>query len=354
MQNRPKNPTELDFLSYLALRVRTNTGANRRASPVEIGPALRLGIGDDCALLRPPPGSQLAVTTDFSLENRHFLRRLHPPESVGHRTLARGLSDLAAMGATPLAAFLSLALPADALRGGKNSWSARFLDGLLSLTDTHHIPLAGGDTSESPNSLILADIVLIGSLPKNRALLPALLRSGARPGDSLYVTGSLGGAAAELAALTRNPKRFAALKKFSDGHPHLYPQPRIAVGHALLHSKSASACIDLSDGLSTDLVHLCRASNVAAQIQSADLPIAPGATLDDALNGGEDYELLFSAPASRRIPKKIAGVPITRIGIIVARKKGQPLCASINSAGKSVPLPARGFEHFRSRSENSR
>ncbi len=176
-------------------RIRSEWGAAGRGSR-SLARNLALGIGDDCAILRPPRGHELLVTTDFTLEGRHFRRDLHPPESVGHRTLARGLSDLAAMGARPLAAFLSLALPGEMLatRAGR-VWVERFFAGLRSLADRHAVPLAGGDTAESPSDLVLADIVLIGSAPAGRALR----RSGARAGDALYVTGELGGAAAELA-----------------------------------------------------------------------------------------------------------------------------------------------------------
>src|SRR5271169_6103685 len=138
---------------------------------------LRLGIGDDCALLRPPPGEEIAVTTDFSLENVHFRRNWHPPESVGHRCLARGLSDLAAMGARPIAAFLSLAVPRELTVGrrGQLSWVERFFDGLLELADRMKLPLAGGDTAESPPignaNLVAADIVLIGGIKRGQALL---------------------------------------------------------------------------------------------------------------------------------------------------------------------------------------
>ena len=153
------------------------------------GPAtsLQLGIGDDCAILRPRPGQDLLVTTDFSLEGRHFRRDWHSPESIGHRALARGLSDLAAMGARPMAAFLSLALPRSVARD--TDWLDGFLDGLLGLAAQHSVPLAGGDTSESPSEHVLADIVLLGSAPQGRALR----RSGARAGDLIYCTGALGG-----------------------------------------------------------------------------------------------------------------------------------------------------------------
>jgi len=329
--------SELGLIANLAHRASTNIGAN--------SPAVRLGIGDDCALLRPPKSCEIAITTDFSLENRHFRRNAHPPESVGHRALARGLSDLAAMGATPMAAFLSLAVPPDALVGGNDSWASRFLSGLLALAAQHRVPLAGGDTSESPSKLILADIVLVGSIPAKRALL----RSGAKPGDKIYVTGTLGGSAAELASLLREPKKFASLTTAVDGHPQLYPQPRLAVGRFLLknHLARASAAIDLSDGLSTDLNHLALASNVSSVILADALPIASDASLDNALNGGEDYELLFTAPAKTRVPSRIASTTITYIGTIVPHRKGLPRCQVMSSDGNTKPLKPKGFEHFR-------
>src|SRR5258708_921172 len=168
----------------LALLERIRRQANR-----PISGEIRLGIGDDCAILRPKPGEELAVTTDLSIAGRHFRLDWHSPESVGHRTLARGLSDIAAMGARPVAAFLSLGLPRELAlaRGRKSAWVDRFLNGFLLLAEAHHTPLAGGDLAESP--VAVADIVLVGVVPRDRALL----RSGARPDDLLYVTGDLGG-----------------------------------------------------------------------------------------------------------------------------------------------------------------
>ena len=376
-------------------RIRSEWGAAGRGSR-SLARNLALGIGDDCAILRPPRGHEVLVTTDFTLEGRHFRRDLHPPESAGHRTLARGLSDLAAMGARPLAAFLSLALPGEMLatRAGR-VWVERFFAGLRSLADRHAVPLAGGDTAESPSDLVLADIVLIGSAPAGRALR----RSGARAGDTLYVTGELGGAAAELAEMDRRgatnpahpyidlgaPSIPRALRNgwestsLSSGrinqpnlrhlrmlapnqltaHPHLFPQPRIAVGLALLRRRLATACIDLSDGLSTDLAHLCRESGVGAQISSAVLPIhplasearaaqagpagaAPTRALELALHGGEDYELLFAAPPTTRVPRSLTGVRITRIGSLV---RGRSI-SLLDSAGRRTPLQPGGWEHF--------
>jgi thiamine-monophosphate kinase len=308
-------------------------------------PSVPLGIGDDCAILRPPRSHELLVTTDFSLEGRHFRRDWHSPASVGHRTLARGLSDLASMGARPLAAFLSLALPKSAVRN--SLWLDGFLDGLLALAAAHHVPLAGGDTAQSPSDHILADIVLTGSAPAGRALR----RSGARPGDLLYCTGALGGAAAELTSISAAPRKFRTASATQD-HPHLFPQPRLAVGQTLLRRRLATACIDLSDGLSTDLAHLCTASNVSAELDLAQLPLHPlAATLDDPaqiaalLHGGEDYELLFTAAPSTKIPRSIATVPITRIGRVLKPQEHQPQM-SILSDGTRFELQPRGWEHL--------
>jgi thiamine-monophosphate kinase len=322
--------------------------------------ALVLGIGDDCAILRPPRGHDLLVTTDFTLEGRHFRRDWHPPESAGHRALARGLSDLAAMGAQPLAAFLSLALPAEILstRAGRR-WVDGFFTGLHRLAERCGVPLAGGDTSESPSPQVLADIVLIGSAPAGRALR----RSGGKPGDALYVTGALGGAAAELAALAARgaakppvPSGKSAKKALSlaeAAHPQLWPQPRLAVGQALLRRRLATAAIDLSDGLSTDLAHLCRESGAGAEIEAAALPLHPlaesresnralGRAVDLALHGGEDYELLFAARPAVPMPRSLAGVPITRIGFLT-RGSGISL---IGRDGRHRTLKPGGWEHF--------
>ncbi len=316
---------------------------------------LRLGIGDDCALVAPAPGEELAVTTDLSIAGQHFRLDWHPPEAAGHRALTRGLSDLAAMGARPVAAFLSLGLPrslafAPRRRGGGAAlvpWVEGFLNGLLALAGAYSTPLAGGDLAES--TLAVADIVLVGAVPRGRALL----RSGARPGDLLYVTGALGGAAAGLARLAelaktqpgrlhppRIPKRLEAQLG-----PHLYPQPRVAQGLWLQRHGPASAALDLSDGLSTDLAHLCEESGVAAEVDAARLPVHPAATLDQALHGGEDYELLFTAPPGARLPCRIAGVAVTQIGRIQKTRRGRSAVTLLSARG-AEPLEARGWEHF--------
>ena len=321
---------ELDLLRQIRVRAGRFSGT-----------ALRLGIGDDCALLRSRRGEELAITTDLCIAGRHFRLEWHPPQSAGHRALARGLSDLAAMGARPIAAFLSLGLPRELTiaTGRRPAWVDSFFDGLLALAAVHKTPLAGGDLSESP--IALADIVLIGAVPRGKALL----RSTAHPGHSLYVTGTLGGSAAALAKLAELQPRRIAKKLDAELAPHLYPQPRIAQGLWLVHHGAASAAIDISDGLSTDLAHICEESRVAAEVDAALLPIHPAATLAQALNGGEDYELLFTAPANARIPRKIAGVPITRIGRIVPFRRNRPAITLLTQQGPQ-PLNPQGWQHF--------
>jgi thiamine-monophosphate kinase len=313
----------------------------QRAPNVSLG-QVRLGIGDDCALLRPRPGEELAVTTDLSIAGRHFTLATHPPESIGHRAIARGLSDLAAMGARPVAAFVSLAVPQEL----SSEWTNRFYDGLLRLAQAHKTTLAGGDLSEAP--IPLADIVLVGSVPAGKALL----RSGARPGQILYVTGALGGSAAGLAKLAEesdSDRKVSNRRRSSNADAalalHLYPQPRIAQGLWLRKKGIATAAIDLSDGLSTDLTHLCEESRVAAEIDAQLLPIHPSATLEQALSGGEDYELLFTAPESTRVPRSIAGVPVTQIGRIL-RRGGKRATVTLKTAQGARPLQPTGWQHF--------
>jgi thiamine-monophosphate kinase len=292
---------------------------------------LSLGIGDDCAVLRPRRNQEVVVTTDLSLENVHFHRQSHPPESVGHRCLARGLSDLAAMGARPEAAFLSLALPEE-LTG---EWMERFFNGLMALAERCQVPLAGGDTAKAP--MVIADIVLLGSLPKGEALL----RSGARAGDLLYVTGALGGSAAELLALEQQPANFSGPS--TAGHPHLYPEPRLTAGRKL--RRLATAAIDVSDGLSTDLAHLCDENGLAAEVDAAAIPVDARATLEQALHGGEDYELLFTASPKNLIPNQLGGVSVHPIGRMKKRGKGPQV--TLDRDGLSTELVAAGWEHFR-------
>ncbi len=349
---------ELELIRW----IRARAGSTRQSQ-------VRLGIGDDCALLRSRAGEELAVTTDLSIAGRHFELAWQPAEAIGHRILTRGLSDLAAMGARPLAAFLSLGLPrelaqarrrsagpqgrADAVEGSRAaSWIDRFFDGFLALAEATATPLAGGDVAESP--ILAADIVLIGAVKRGRALR----RCGARPGDLVYVTGELGGAAAGLQTLAeravRRPQRRAGPAPIALRIPrgleaaltaHLWPQPRLAQGQWLAARRAATAAIDISDGLSTDLAHLCEESGVAAEIDAASLPVHRSATLEQALHGGEDYELLFTASAATRLLRSIAGVPVTRIGRLVRRNTRRPLMTLLMADGPQA-LEPRGWEHF--------
>lgn len=341
MRRRPAN-TNPAPAGELALLQRV------RARAARTGSGLRLGIGDDCALLGLRAGEEAAVTTDLSIDGRHFRLDWHQPEAVGHRALARGLSDLAAMGARPVAAFLSLGLPTSLTHAKKSGapWIERFYDGLLALAGRYHTPLAGGDLAESP--LALADIVLVGAVPRGQALL----RSGARPGDRLYVTGALGGAALGLeklgqlaAARTRHTPPKLSAQQIKEFAPHLAPEPRLPQGLWLRRHRAAAAAIDLSDGLSTDLTHLCQESGVAAELDAAALRLHPGASLQQALHGGEDYELLFAARPSVRVPRSIAGVPVTAIGRLLARRRGRPTVTLIDGASRQPLLP-HGWQHF--------
>jgi thiamine-monophosphate kinase len=294
--------------------------------------------------LIPETGSrsvETLVTTDFSLEGVHFRRDWHPAESVGHRCLARGLSDIAAMGGDPVAAFLSLALP----RKLPQAWVGRFLGGLISLAERYGISLAGGDTAESRNG-ILADIIVVGTAPKGKAVL----RSGARAGDRIYVSGALGGSAEAVARMRAHPGKRLKPGSFARKYArHFYPEPRVELGRILQEKKWATAMIDLSDGLSTDLAHLCEESGVGAEVEAENIPRArvgkPAreVDLDIALHGGEDYELLFTAPANKRIPKQIAGTAVTCIGRITRRRK----IFLRNGEGIGTELVPQGWEHFR-------
>jgi thiamine-monophosphate kinase len=299
--------------------------------------AISTGIGDDCAVLRLAPGHDSLVTTDFSLEGIHFRRNWHSPELVGHRCLARGLSDIAAMGGKPVAAFLSLALPRDL----PQAWVRRFARGLISLAGKYGVALAGGDTAQSPNG-ILADIIVLGSVPEGKAIL----RSGARPGDRIYVSGELGGSAAAVVRMMASP---ATKLQRRDYPRHFSPDPRVELGGILRERRLATAMIDLSDGLSTDLAHLCEESGVGAELEAGSIPRARvgrparAVDLDLALHGGEDYELLFTAPSGKRIPAQIAGVALACIGRITRSRR----MLLRDAKGVGHKLEPRGWEHFR-------
>ena len=307
------------MLGELALIERIRAGVRARNA------AVRVGIGDDCAVLRVPSGHEMVVTTDLCLEGRHFRRDWHSPESAGHRCLTRGLSDLAAMGGRPLAAFLSLALP----KGYELAWVDGFMAGFGALAERFGVELAGGDLGEAAGAEIVADVMVVGAVEAGKALL----RSGARVGDGVYVTGTLGGSAAELLDMQEQAK--AGTQRAQRG-AQSFPEPRVGIGLRLIGL--ATACMDLSDGLSLDLRRLCEASGVGASILRNLLPVAAGATLEQALHGGEDYELLFTATASSEVPAEIDGVRVSRVGEIVAG-------SGVKMDGKE--LAAAGWEHLR-------
>lgn len=296
-----------------------------------------LGGGDDCALLQPTPGQQWAISTDALVEGRHFLSTV-PPDALGHKSLAVNLSDLAACGARPVAFTLSLTLPRV-----DEAFLAGFADGLYALADAHDIELVGGDTTAGPLNI---GITVLGEVPPGQALR----RNGAQAGDELWVSGRLGDARLALEAF----RGMASLRgeAFEDVRRAMErPQPRVALGIAL--RGVASAAIDLSDGLVGDLGHILRASGVGATLRLADIPHGPHvAACAEArrrtclLAGGDDYELLFAAPAAAharvRDAGERAGVPVTRIGTLDA-DAGLRI---VDAHGAPVVLAERAFDHF--------
>jgi thiamine-monophosphate kinase len=274
------------------------------------------GMGDDCAVLRPRAREDLVFTTDFVIEGRHFELATHSAQDIGHKALARSLSDLAAMGGEPVFCLVSLALPTTLAA----RWVKAFYDALLSLAARFQISLAGGDLASFEK--VVVDVMCCGRVPRGKALL----RSSAKAGDDVFVTGELGGSAHGFSV-----RRGAAWRR------HLRPEPRLAAGTAL-RKLGATSCIDLSDGLSLDLARLCRESKAGAKLDGA-LPLARGASVEEALHGGEDYELLFTARPWAKIPKRIGRLPVTRIGTMVQAKAGQ-----VWFGGRL--LRPGGFDHF--------
>lgn len=298
-----------------------------------------LAGGDDAALIRVRAGMELAVSTDALISGRHFFEDADPL-SVGHKSMAVNVSDLAAMGATPRWATLALALPS-----ADEDWIAPFARGLLALAEDHGVDLVGGDTTRGP---LMICVTIMGEVPEGRALL----RSGAKPGDDLWVSGTVGDAALAVAH-ARGEFRLHA-----DDLAHAFrrldfPQPRVALGQALLGS--AHSAIDVSDGLAQDVGHIAERSHVRAVIRWDDVPLSfvgqryrtHPLMLRCALAGGDDYELAFTAPASLREQVAAltadAGVALTRIGHIEA---GEGVVV-VDAHGNPIALPETGFDHFR-------
>lgn len=264
-------------------------------------------IGDDCAIIRPRPIEDLLLTTDLLVEDVHFRRATHTPAQIGAKCMARGLSDIAAMGGEPRVALLSLAL---------GSWMRTadmraFYRGATSVASRFGVQIVGGDLTRADR--FSADIVVIGAVPRGRALR----RNTARPGDGIYVTGPLGRAAAS--------------------GWRTIPEPRIEAGLALRRRYRATACMDLSDGLSLDLHRMMEASGVSAELNAAAIPCAPGATLEQAVHGGEDYELLCTLPPTTRRRQNSELIPI---GFVTAGKPGY-----VRLNGRR--LAPRGWDPFR-------
>ena len=303
--------------------------------------ALRIGIGDDAAIWRPSPGCETILTCDWFLEGTHFLSDWHPADSVGWKCLARAVSDIAAMGGTPRCFLLSLAMP----KSAASQWLREFLQGLRSASKALRCPVAGGDTTRQTKVLI--NITVIGECRTGTAVP----RSGARLGDAIFVTGRLGEAEYGLKLLLGTKRRAdwrdRRLRK------HLYPEPRLAIGSWLANNRMATAMMDLSDGLSSELPRLCSASGVGARLELNRVPKIKLATTDKkkfaatalALDGGDDYELLFTVAKNNvaRIPKEIAGVPLTRIGEITSSKR----VVLTGEDGGTMQLENRGWDPFR-------
>lgn len=325
---------------------------NQAATPAPTAPeapdSIALGIGDDCALLQPAPGMQLAVSTDLLVEGRHFFADVDPA-ALGHKALAVNLSDLAAMGAEPLAFTLALALPPE--RAQDEAWLAALAQGLFALADAHGCALVGGDTTAGPLNIC---VTIFGEVPAGQALL----RGGARAGDDIWVSGRPGEARLALDALRGQMDLPAATLARLRARLER-PTPRVALGLAL--RGLASSAIDVSDGLLGDLGHVLKSSRVGAEIDvhiTTDL-LASGALQENtkgifdaetmmpcALAGGDDYELVFTAPAARRAAVQAAssasGTQVTRIGRITPA----PGLRLLDRTGQPLPGRFASFDHF--------
>jgi thiamine-monophosphate kinase len=327
--------SEASLIERIRRAVPSVSGAGRRAD-------VPAGIGDDAAVLQFRRSARWAVSCDSVLENIHFLAGAQPAHSVGYKSLARATSDLAAMGAAPKFFLLSLALPAQ--RTG--AWLDAFGKGMSQAAREFGMLLIGGDVARHPT--ILVSVTVFGELP-----FAARMRSGARAGDLLFVSGRLGAAAMGNEIVLRGLHRTAEFKPLL--RPLFYPEIRVDLGMHLANRRGVSAMIDISDGLSTDLARLCAASGVGARLRLESIPrVSVPASLVQrgfnagqlALHGGEDYELLFTArrAAAKNFPAAWRGVPLTRIGEITPQSRGIRL---IQRNGRSELLRPRGWDHFR-------
>lgn len=302
-----------------------------------------LGVGDDAALCLVPPAEALAISSDMLVAGRHFFENVDP-EALGHKALAVNLSDMAAMGAVPKQFTLSIALP-----GIDRDWLEQFARGLRKIADAFNCDLVGGDTTAGPLNIA---ITILGHVPAAQALK----RSGARVGDDIYVSGNLGAARLGLQQrLGRIPQELSDADKAAAYRAMDRPTPRVALGQAL--RRVATAAMDLSDGLAGDLSHLARASQCQAVVCVDHVPVAPcvarclgGDAAAFAISGGDDYELLFSAPACHREGLRdlavTLGVPITRIGHMETNLPNDQPVRFVNAKGRDIALEVNGFDHF--------
>jgi thiamine-monophosphate kinase len=311
-------------------------GKIERAFGNKRGRSMVLALGDDAALWAETRGSELILTCDWFLEGTHFLREKHPADAVGWKCLARAVSDIAAMGGVPRCFLMSLALP-ESLTG---KWLDGFLGGLRRASRTLRCELAGGDTTRGDEVLI--NIAVVGEVARSTALR----RSGAKATDVLFVSGTLG--EADLGLRELRQARGMARASNATLRKHLYPWPRLELGQWLAKNRLATAMMDLSDGLSTDLPRLCTASGVGAQIDAESLPLSSLTNAQDArklaLHGGDDYELLFSVAGKNlnSIPKVFRGLRLTRVGKITRQRK-----VLVTEGGRTLPLKPGGWDPFR-------
>lgn len=345
---------EFDFIK------RIRTLAHERGA----APGLVRGIGDDAAVLRSFAGSDVVVSTDLLIEDVDFRRDTTRPDLLGHKALAVSLSDIAAMGARPRWALLSIGVPNDVW---ESEFLSRFYDGFFQLAARYGVALIGGDVSRTPEKIVIDSIAIGECLPERE-----VFRSGAQPDDQVFVTGFLGDAAAGLRLIERGVRLHEPATKEpppsavaeTELHPidhlllrQLQPEPRVGWGQLLGDQQLATAMIDISDGLSSDLNHLCTESKVGALIDAASIPIDPlvkdlsgRRALDPlmlALHGGEDFELLFTVKPENatRLPRRVDGVAVTRIGEITAASDG----VRISEGSRTWNLEPGGWEHFKTK-----
>jgi thiamine-monophosphate kinase len=308
----------------------------RRRAP---RPGTVLGIGDDCALLAPSPGRQLAVSSDMLVEGRHFFAGADPV-TLGHKCLAVNLSDLAAMGASPLGFTLALALP-----GADPGWLEGFSTGLFALADAFECELVGGDTTKGPLNVC---ITIFGEVNPGQALR----RDAAQAGDDIWISGTLGDARLALAAYLN--ELTLDLEDLARAGARLHaPTPRVTLGRALAEGGLAHAALDISDGLVGDLGHILAASNVGATLDLDALPAGPVLARQPldlrrrfTAAGGDDYELCFTAPASQRDAVLAAGAACATAVTRVGRIEAQSGLRLVDGAGAPLPLALRGWDHF--------